>query len=306
MRNTFINELFEIAKNKSEVMIVTGDLGYGVLDAFKNQLPKQFINAGVAEQGMTGFAAGAALAGKTVFTYSIANFPTIRCLEQIRNDVCYHKANVKIVSVGAGVSYGTHGYTHFGVEDLAIMRTLPYLEILSPCDPYEAKAAAQYAANTPGPMYVRLGKNGEPNIHKQDISLGSKLNYELFEGDEIYILATGSIVLEAYKAIEEYNRTSIKKVGLISCPWVKPFDCSLLKRLQEKKVQKLITLEEHGPSGGFYSVILEEMMNMQMHFQVTRLSLPEMVGIISPQSEILKYYQIDSKSIYNLIDKIKN
>ncbi len=125
MRTAFIEELIALAERDDRIWLVCGDLGYSVLDAFSNRFPDRYLNAGVAEQNMTGIAAGLALTGKVVFTYSIANFPIMRCLEQIRNDVCYHKLNVKIVAVGGGLAYGSHGYTHHGVEDLAIMSALP-------------------------------------------------------------------------------------------------------------------------------------------------------------------------------------
>src|SRR5512141_1638979 len=125
MRTAFLQTLFELAKQDERIVFITGDLGYTVVEPFMNELPKQFVNAGVAEQNMTGMAAGMALSGKIVFTYSIANFPVVRCLEQIRNDVCYHNANVKIVSVGGGMAYGSLGMTHHATEDIAFMRPLP-------------------------------------------------------------------------------------------------------------------------------------------------------------------------------------
>jgi transketolase len=137
MRNTFIRELIKIAEKDKNIYLLTGDLGFSVLEPFLEKLPDQFVNVGVAEQNLTGVATGLALTGKIVFTYSIANFPTLRCLEQIRNDACYHNANVKIISIGSGFSYGTLGYTHYGVEDISIMRALPKIKIISPADPIE-------------------------------------------------------------------------------------------------------------------------------------------------------------------------
>ena len=134
MRTAFIRALEEAAEKDSRVMLIVGDLGFGVVDQFAQKFPNQFVNAGVAEQNMTGMAVGMALSGAVVFTYSIANFPTLRCLEQIRNDVCYHKANVKVVAVGGGFVYGSLGMTHHATEDLAIMRALPNMTVI-PRDP---------------------------------------------------------------------------------------------------------------------------------------------------------------------------
>lgn len=122
MRTAFIETLCELAAADPRIWLLTGDLGFSVLEVFAERFPDRYVNMGVAEQNMTGVAAGLAMSGKIVFTYSIANFPTLRCLEQIRNDVCYHEASVKVVAVGGGLSYGNLGYTHHGIEDLAVMR----------------------------------------------------------------------------------------------------------------------------------------------------------------------------------------
>ena len=173
MRDSFANTLLEEAKKNSSIVLVTGDLGFGVLDKFQQELPKQFINAGVAEQTMMGMAAGIASTGKRVFVYSIGNFPTLRCLEQIRNDVCSMNNSVVVVSVGAGYAYGSQGYTHHALEDIAIMRALPNMDILVPADPQEASLLTTHLANTQKPSYLRLGKSKEAIIHKEKIRISS-------------------------------------------------------------------------------------------------------------------------------------
>ncbi len=161
VRNAFLNELHELAREDPRIVFITGDLGFGVVEQFREELPDQFVNAGVAEQNMTGIAAGMALSGKIVFTYSIANFPTLRCLEHIRNDVCYHDADVKVVSVGGGFAYGSMGATHHATEDLGVMRLLPNMIVVAPGDPVEARAATRAVVAQSGPCYLRLGKAGE-------------------------------------------------------------------------------------------------------------------------------------------------
>jgi len=141
MRDAFIRTLLDVAARDPRVMLVTGDLGFNVLEPFAERFPEQFLNAGVAEQNMTGVAAGLALSGHVVFTYSIANFPTLRCLEQIRNDVCIHGANVVVVAVGGGLAYGNLGATHHGTEDLAIMSALPAMTVFAPGDPIECPSS---------------------------------------------------------------------------------------------------------------------------------------------------------------------
>src|SRR5277367_4367197 len=158
MRGAFIRAITALAERDQRVHLIVGDLGFGVVENFAQRFPAQFLNAGVAEQNMTGIAAGMALSGKIAFTYSIANFPILRCLEQIRNDVCYHRANVKIVSIGGGYSYGSLGMTHHATEDIAILRALPEMVVVAPGDPIETEAATRAVAKHAGPCYLRLGR----------------------------------------------------------------------------------------------------------------------------------------------------
>ena len=162
MRDAFIRTLTELVPQHPEVVLLSGDLGFAVLNEYIDRFPRQFLNVGIAEQNMSGLAAGLALEGHTVFTYSIGNFPTLRCLEQIRNDICYHGANVKIVCVGGGMSYGPVGFSHHATEDLAMLRSLPGMQVFSPCDLWEAAEAARYLVSHRGPAYLRLDKSAAP------------------------------------------------------------------------------------------------------------------------------------------------
>ena len=158
MRDAFVAELTAAAEHDPRIILITGDLGFGVLTKFAERFPRQFINAGVAEQNMTAMACGLALEGRKVFTYSIANFATLRCLEQIRNDVCYHNADVTVVSVGGGFSYGQLGMSHFATEDIAILRALPNMTVLAPTGVWEAAQATKAIIAGRGPAYFRLDK----------------------------------------------------------------------------------------------------------------------------------------------------
>ena len=164
MRTTFINTLLELADEDDRIYLLCGDLGYSVLEPFFERFPDRFINVGVAEQNMIGIAAGLAQSGYVVFCYSIANFPTLRCLEQIRNDVCYHDCNVNIVSVGGGVAYGAQGYSHHAVEDLAVMRALPNMVVAAPGDPLEVRSLTCALVNHPGPGFFAPGQGGRSNF----------------------------------------------------------------------------------------------------------------------------------------------
>jgi transketolase len=223
MRNAFIAELTILAASDPRIMLIVGDLGYGVVDEFAKTMPEQFLNAGVAEQNMIGVAAGLASVGRKVFVYSIANFPTFRALEQIRNDICYHGLDVTVVAVGAGVAYGAHGYTHHAVEDISIMRALPDMTVLSPADPLEAKLVARFAVENSGPKYVRLGKNGESDLHTPDL-LNSKLVSPLVvrQGADLTIASTGAIASECRMAAEILEESGIK-TQVLTFPIIKPF-----------------------------------------------------------------------------------
>jgi len=243
-----VRVLEELAETDPGLMLVTGDLGFGVLTGFSVKFPRQYLNAGVAEQNMTGLAVGMALEGKTVFTYSIGNFPTLRCLEQIRNDACYHDANVKIVCVGGGFTYGSLGISHHATEDLAILRSLPGITVLAPGDPAEAAAATKAVYETPGTCYLRLGRGGEPKVHQGPVEFQVGKAIRLFEGVDVAILSTGGILKVAYDAREKLAASGLS-VGLYSVHTLKPIDRELIVELAGK-VGLIVTLEEHSVLGG--------------------------------------------------------
>jgi transketolase len=304
MRTAFVNELLKLARQNENIWLLTADLGYNVLEPFEREFPERFLNAGVAEQNMTGMAAGLSMDGRIVFTYSIANFPTLRCLEQIRNDVCYHNVNVKIVSVGAGVAYGTNGYTHHGVEDLGIMRCLPNIKIASPADGNEAKRVAQLAVETPGPMYIRLGKNNEPDLHKTPVNFGVGEALTIYEGRDIAVLATGSVASAAMGAVEML-RSDGYGAGFISMPFVKPLAVSRLIEMAQQ-TKWFVTVEEHCPYGGLGSAVAEVLSGMETKARLHRISLPESIKEIGGQSWLLKRYGLSAQGIYETAIRLLN
>ncbi len=255
MRDEFIRTLTDLAKNDRDIMLITGDLGFGVLTKFWTDLPAQFVNAGVAEQNMTGLAAGMALEGKTVFTYSIANFPTLRCLEQIRNDACYHGAAVKVVAIGGGFAYGSLGITHHATEDIAIMRALPDITVIAPGDPAEVAAATRAIAALPGTCYLRLGRGGEPRVHQGEIEFTVGKAIRLFSGSDIAIIATGGILKQAADAREALITTGLD-VALYSMHTVKPLDCEAIAEAA-RTAKLIVTVEEHSVVGGLGGAVAE-------------------------------------------------
>jgi transketolase len=254
MRDAFIETLLEEAKLDQRIILITGDLGFGVLDKFQQELPEQFINSGINEQTMMGMAAGIASTGKRVFVYSIGNFPTLRCLEQIRNDVCLMNNPVVIVSVGAGYAYGPQGYTHHALEDIAVMRALPNLEVVVPADPLEAKRLTKYLVKSKSPSYLRLGKSNEQNVNQNEpVILPGKFN-EIRHGETGTILFVGSIGTTAMKASAELKDQG-HSVSVASVPFLSSLDKEYLTSAAIKG--PIVTVEEHSPRGGFGSAVLE-------------------------------------------------
>jgi transketolase len=254
MRTAFIDVLCQVAERDHRLWLLCGDLGYSVLERFAGQFPDRFVNVGVAEQNMTGIAAGLALEGNIVFTYSIANFPVMRCLEQIRNDVCYHNLNVKIVAVGGGLAYGAQGYTHHAVEDLAVMRVLPNMTVLAPGDPVEARLAVEAVARHPGPCYLRLGKAGEPTVHTipPRLELGKAICMQT--GHDMTLISTGSVlrlVAEAARLLTSQGYSP----RVLSMPTLYPIDREALL-LAGQETARIVTVEEHG-LGGLHSAVAE-------------------------------------------------
>jgi transketolase len=257
VRTAFFDSLVTLAARDERIMLMTGDLGFGVIETFARSFPTRFINAGVAEQNMTGVATGLALSGKIVFTYSIANFPTLRCLEQIRNGPCYHNTNVKVVSVGGGLIYGSLGMSHHATEDLAVMRALPNLTVVAPGDPAETTAATEALVALDGPAYLRLGRAGEPRVHQGPIefSLGKALM--LCDGSDLTLISTGGMLVTADNAAQQLRRDGIS-CRLLSMHTVKPLDVdAILAAAADTGL--IVTIEEHSVTGGLGSAVAEVM-----------------------------------------------
>ncbi len=258
MRNAFIEELVNQARINPNIALVVGDLGFSVVEPFADEFPERFINAGVAEQNMIGLAAGLASEGYHVFVYSIANFPTFRCAEQIRNDVDYHRLPVTIVSVGGGVAYGSLGYSHHAVQDFGLMRCLPNMLIGAPGDPMEVRACVRYFVSNPQPSYLRLGKAGERSFHP-DIPIiepGCWLNIagpSVAEGE--VALSTGAAL---QVAMEEFLNSKELYQGVYSMPlW--GMQSKEKQNSQIKKTRKLTVFEDHLLDCGFASWMIESL-----------------------------------------------
>jgi transketolase len=304
MRTAFIETLFELAKQDERIVLIVGDLGFSVVECFMEQLPRQFVNAGVAEQNMTGMATGMALSGKVVFTYSIANFPTLRCLEHIRNDVCYHNANVKIVAVGGGFAYGSMGATHHATEDLGIMRMLPGMVVVAPGDPMEARKATPAIAAYPGPCYLRLGKAGEPQVHSKDIKFELGKAIQLRDGEDLTLISIGGILRTSVKVAERLSRYGIQ-ARVLSMHTLKPLDdAAVLAAARETRA--IVTLEEHSQIGGLGSAVSEVLSEAdEVKVPFKRIGLPSSFSPhVGTQDYLLEMHGLTEEAILNCLEPL--
>jgi len=256
MRNAFADELKQLGDSDPRLVFLSGDIGNRLFDKFRAAHGDRFFNCGVAEQNMMGLAAGLALSGYRPIAYTITPFVTTRCLEQIRTDVCYHEAPVIIAGVGSGLSYAGLGPTHHSCEDIALLRALPNLAVVCPCDSFEVRAALRAALRADHPTYLRLGKKGEPNVHTEvpaDFSIGKSLTVR--EGRDVCLLATGTILPEALHAADALANAGVS-TQVVSFHSVKPLDT---ERLCDAfaAFRLVATIEEHSLIGGFGSAVAE-------------------------------------------------
>lgn len=255
MRNAFKSELNSIALKDDRIMLLSGDIGNRMFDEYKINFPNRFLNCGVAEANMMSMAAGMAMCGLVPITYTITPFTTIRCLEQIKIDVCYHNVPVIIVGVGSGLSYGELGVTHHSCDDIAFLRVLPNMTVLCPGDSFEVKLALRKAVELNGPVYIRLGKKGEPLVYKEEPQFQIGKGNILSAGEDVCLLSTGTVLPLVVKAGDELNSKGIS-TAVISFHTVKPLDKELLQEVF-CKFKIVVTVEEHSLLGGFGSAIAE-------------------------------------------------
>jgi len=285
-----------LAEEDKRVCLVTGDLGFGVIEPFAAKFPMQFVNAGVAEQNMTGIAAGMALCGKVVFTYSIANFPTLRCLEQIRSDCCYHNVDVKIVSVGGGLAYGALGTSHHATEDIAVMRALPGMTVVAPGDPIEAEMATRALAARAGPGYLRLGRSGEPLVHSHGVNFQIGKAVRVTDGDDVTLIATGTMLHTTVRAGAQLAREGIA-ARVLSMHTIKPLDLEAVFEAA-RETGAIITVEEHSIIGGLGSAVAEvlaESANCRVPFK--RMGLPSAFTAVGSREFLTRSYSLSVEGI---------
>ena len=299
MRNKFVQLLIEWAREDENIFLLTGDLGFSVLEPFRNEFPDRFINVGISEQNMIGVATGLAKRGKRVFVYSIVNFATLRCLEQIRNDVCYHNANVVITIVGGGFAYGTHGYTHLGLEDVAAMMPLPNMKIFSPADAFELEGCMHYIKNSNGPCYLRMARGGEPNLHPCAINLSQDLLKAPYP--KINLISHGPVFSELLVAQKQLKEAYQLDVGVYSLPLLKPIPDKALNALLQAS-SHVFVFEEHMEFGGLSSVIASLAAPLhQRPYIYSRGANEKLMHTIGKQAYMRQIVGLDANSIVNYV-----
>lgn len=304
MRDAFVKRLSELAESDPRIVLITGDLGFGVLDEFERRFPGQYLNVGVAEQNMIAVGTGMALEGFIVFTYSIGNFPTMRCLEQIRNDTCYHEASVKIVSVGGGFSYGQLGMSHHATEDLSIMRAIPGLAVCAPGSATEVRQAVDAIVEQRGPVYLRLERGSSEFRDEGGSTFILGRARMLRDGDGLTLIATGAIVAEAIAAGELLSSAGID-CRILSMHTLKPLDVDAIIAAATE-TGGIVTIEENTILGGLGGAVAEQCLEKGLRpRRYLRLGIPDQyTSIVGDQAYLRSQVGLDRGSIAARIQRL--
>lgn len=298
MRNAFASSLVEYAQNDPKVVLLSGDIGNRLFDRYKQAFPKQFYNCGVAESNMISVAAGLALSGLKPIAYTISTFNLFRPYEQIRLDVCYHNLPVVLVGVGGGFSYGSLGGSHHCIEDIALMRTLPNMQVVCPADPLEVQALLPKLLDQNHPVYMRMGKKGEQELNTPIANCSWGSGMILTEGPDALLLSTGTILKEVLDAQKQLKEEGID-VTVAHFPWVKPLDTHLLNQLFTS-FPTAIVCEEHLLASGFSSAITEHLQDSNQSIKLIRMGIKDRFSSpIGSRNFLLKQNQLDKDAIVN-------
>jgi transketolase len=300
MRNAFAKQITELAQQDERVVVLAGDIGNRLFDNLKAKCPGRFFNCGVAEANMISMAAGMALSGLRPFCYTITPFITYRCMEQIRVDVCYHHAPVVLVGTGSGLSYASLGPTHHSCEEMGMLRLLPGLTILAPADAAEVRGAIKAALNHPNPIYMRIGKKGEPAIHKTDPNFIIGKAISMREGTDVCLLSTGTVLSVALEAAEKLAQNNIS-AKVVSFHTVKPLDQEMLGEAFGR-FKLVATIEEHSILGGFGGSVAEWVVDTGAKARLLRFgTADEFLHITCEQEQAREHFGLTADAISDRI-----
>ncbi|MGE3371433.1 MAG: transketolase family protein [Rhizobiaceae bacterium] len=303
MRDSFVRTVEELMRVDDEVVLITADLGFGIFNKLVAQFPRRFVNVGVAEQNMVGVATGMALEGWTVFAYSIGNFPTLRCLEQIRNDAAYHEVNVNVVCSGGGFTYGALGMSHHATEDLSIMRSLPGVTVVAPCDAYESQEATKALARRPGVGYLRIEKDVPIATERTGGPFEIGRARTLRQGADICILAAGGVAAEGLAAATRLEELGISAT-VASMHTLNPLDDGYILEAVRNHTA-LVTLEENTIHGGLGGAVSEVIAEAGIATRFKRLGLPGVYSsIVGDQAYLRERYGVSASAVVETARKL--
>ena len=301
-RESYGNALVELAREHDDLVVLDADLAAATKTGiFKKEFPQRHIDCGIAEANMMGIAAGLSTCGKIPFASTFAMFAAGRAFEQIRNTIGYPHLNVKIGATHAGISVGEDGATHQCNEDLALMRTIPGMTIINPCDDIEAKAAVKAAYEMEGPVYLRFGRLAAPVIHKEDYQFEIGKGELMREGNDVTIAATGLMVSFALEAAEKLALDGID-AEVINIHTIKPLDEDIILH-SANKTGKVVTVEEHSVIGGLGSAVCDCLCE-KCPTSVTKIGVQDVFGHSGPALELLKEFGLDGEGIYTQVKNI--
>lgn len=299
MKKALIQTLCGLMERNKNVYLFTGDLGFGVMDPILEQHKDKYINCGICEQNMLSAATGMAMEGNIVFVYSIGNFPTLRCMEQIRNDASYHHANVKIVAVGGGFAYGQLGMSHHATEDVAMLRTIPNMTVLTPADSAEAVEAVKFAAAVNGPVYIRLGRGGEKSVSHKDFDIKFPMELDICKNEKasisVAILGSGIVMPDVESAAQKLSQDC--NVSAYSICSIKPMDEGAIKKICLEN-DYVFTVEEHQITGGLGSLVSEIIAENNVSVKFKRIGMKnQFTQVVGSPAYLRKVYGLDSEGI---------
>ncbi len=302
MRNAFADEIVKLAATNPKIVLLSGDIGNRLFEPFKAKFPNRFYNCGVAEANMASMAAGMAMCGLRPVTYTITPFNTTRCLEQIRDDICYHNVPVLIVGTGAGLSYASLGCTHHSCEDISFLKSIPNMTVLGPGDAMELRSLLRLSFDWQGPIYMRIGKTGEPVIHPSPPEIVIGKGYTVQKGEDLCLISTGNMLPLALDVVGILNELGLKS-EVISMHTVKPLDNALLTELIHR-FSLLVTIEEHSLIGGLGSAIAEWIVDQSISTPLMRFGTQDRFSHpIGSQQYVRELLGLTPKSIANRILK---
>jgi transketolase len=303
MRSTFVDCLIRQARNDERIFLITPDVGFSVLERFAEEFPERYLNVGIAEQNAIGVAAGLALSGRRPYVYSMVPFVTMRCFEQVRVDVAYMKTNVVLVGIGGGLTYGPAGATHHAIEDIAIMRALPNMTVCAPGDPIEARALLEQSFDHEGPIYIRLGRNGEPTIHGDNARIELGRAVRITDGSDLALISTGNTLELAGRVVHALQEMGCRAT-LLSMSTIKPFDREAVMALLDKGMP-IVTIEEHSIIGGLGSAVAEIIAENGRGVRFRRIGLPdEYSHTVGSQEYLRNHFGLNLEKILATIGEL--